>query len=295
MVPLPRQDVELSQLKSDGHTIPPANGSQLSYSAICERQISVNSDGTANIMERRNFSVIVNSPMSFPADAFPQGGLPGQVPHPSSPGAPVLALTGGNLSATHSAQGNIPAGGTADCDTTDGPPRNLPSPTTSEGPLHANHPPFFLTQRSCPCPQQTYKRSALTRYCERHNPRQILTRFWSVSAQVLTNEAVVTDLRTGSAMRIFSPPSSATDSVSPQESVSVTDMTSETELQREEVPVGRELPTIRDASCEPVVVEPHSYTEDQTEPQETTVGTKPLNEPWPDTDNDDRDYQSKLT
>jgi hypothetical protein len=109
---------------------------------------------------------------------------------------------------------------------------------------------------------------------------------------VLTNEAVVTDLRTGSAMRIFSPPSSATDSVSPQESVSVTDMTSETELQREEVQVGRE---IRDTSCEPVVVEPHSDTEDQTEPQETTVGTKPLNEPWPDSDNDDRDYQPKLT
>jgi hypothetical protein len=111
---------------------------------------------------------------------------------------------------------------------------------------------------------------------------------------VLTNEAVVTDLRTGSAMRIFSPPSSATDSVSPQESVSVTDMTSETELQREEVQAGRELPTIRDTSCEPVVVEPHSDTEDQTEPQETTVGTKPLNEPWPDSDNDDRDYQPKL-
>ena len=81
-----------------------------------------------------------------------------------------------------------------------------------------------------------------------------------MSAQVLTNEAVVTDLRTGSAMRIFSPPSSATDSVSPQESVSVTDMTSETELQREEVQVGRELPTIRDTSCELVVVEPHSDT-----------------------------------
>ena len=122
MVPVPRQDVELSQLKSDGHTMPPANGSQLSYSAICERQISVNSDGTANIMERRNFSVIVNSPMSFPADAFPLAGLPGQVPYSSSPGAPVLAVTGGDLSATHSAQGNIPAGGTADCNTTDGPP-----------------------------------------------------------------------------------------------------------------------------------------------------------------------------
>ena len=118
-----------------------------------------------------------------------------------------------------------------------------------------------------------------------------------MSAQVLTNEAVVTDLRTGSAMRIFSPPSSATDSVSPQESVSATDMTSETELQREEVLVYTELSTIRDASCEPVVVEPHSDTEDQTEPhvQETTVGTKPLNEPWPNTDNDDRDYQPKLT
>ena len=112
-----------------------------------------------------------------------------------------------------------------------------------------------------------------------------------MSAQVLTNKAVVTDLRTRSAMRIFSPPSSATDSVSPQESVSVTDMTSETELQREEVPVGRDMPTIRDTSCEPVVVEPqcHSDTEDQMEPQETTVGTKPLNEPWPDTANDDRD------
>ena len=115
-----------------------------------------------------------------------------------------------------------------------------------------------------------------------------------MSAQVLTNEAVVTDLRTGSAMRI-SPPSSATDSVSPQEGVSVTDMTSETELQREEVQVGREFPTIRDASCEPVVVEPHSDTEDKTEPQETTAGIKPLNEPWPDTDNNDRDYQPKLT
>ena len=72
-------------------------------------------------------------------------------------------------------------------------------------------------------------------------------------------------------------------------------MTSETELQREEVQVGRELPTIRDASCEPVVVEPHSDAEDQAEPQETTVGTKPLNESWPDMDNDDRDYQPKLT
>ena len=30
------------------------------------------------------------------------------------------------------------------------------------------------------------------------------------------------------------------------------------------------------------------------EPQETTVGTKPLNEPWPGTD-DDGDYQPKLT
>ena len=171
MVPLPRQDVELSQLKSDGHTIPPANGSQLSYSATCERQMSVNSDGTANIMEGRNFSVTVNSPMSLiPAAAmegYLQGGLPGQVPHPSSPGAPVLGVTGGELSATHGAQGNIPAGGTTDCDTTDGPPRNLSSPTNSEGPLPANHPQFFLTQRSCPCPQQTYN---LTRYCERHNP-----------------------------------------------------------------------------------------------------------------------------
>ena len=111
-----------------------------------------------------------------------------------------------------------------------------------------------------------------------------------MSAQVLTNEAVVTDLRTGSAMRIFSPPSSATDSVSPQESVSVTDMTSETELQREGVPVGGELSTIRDNSCELVVVEPHSDTEDQTEPQETTVGTKPLSEPWPH-----NEYQPKLT
>ena len=112
-----------------------------------------------------------------------------------------------------------------------------------------------------------------------------------MSAQVLANEAVVTDLRTGSTMRIFSPPSSATDSVIPQESVSVTDMTSETELQREEVPVGRELPTIRDDSCEPVVVEPHSDTEDQTEPQETTVGTKPLSEPCCP----HNEYQPKLT
>ena len=88
-------------------------------------------------------------------------------------------------------------------------------------------------------------------------------------------------------MRIFSPPSSATDSVSPQESVSVTDMTSETELQREEVLVYTELPTIRDTSCEPVVVEPHSDTENQTEP---TVGTKPLSEPCPH-----NDYHPKLT
>ena len=58
-------------------------------------------------------------------------------------------------------------------------------------------------------------------------------------------------------------------------------MTSETELQREKVPVDRELPAIRDNSCEPVVVEPHSDTEDQTESQETTVGTEPLSEPCP--------------
>ena len=71
-------------------------------------------------------------------------------------------------------------------------------------------------------------------------------------------------------MRIFSPPFSATDHHRIY-SVSATDI-SESELQREEVPVGRELPTIRDASCESVVVEPYSDTEDQTEPQETTMG-----------------------
>ena len=69
--------------------------------------------------------------------------------------------------------------------------------------------------------------------------------------------------------------------------MSVTDMTSETELQREEMPVGRELPTIRDTSCELVVVEPHSDTEHQTELRETSVGIKPLietcrhNDYWP--------------
>ena len=87
-----------------------------------------------------------------------------------------------------------------------------------QGPPTSQSPPIFFDPENLPCPQQTYKRSALSRYCERHNPQQILTRFWSVTAQVLTNEAVVTNLRTGSALRIFSPPSSATDSVSPQES-----------------------------------------------------------------------------
>ena len=66
--------------------------------------------------------------------------------------------------------------------------------------------------------------------------------------------------------------------------MSVADVQSETELQREAVIVDRWLPTIRDTSCEPVV----------DEPQVTTVGTKPQFEP-PDRIDDDSDCQPELT
>ena len=65
---------------------------------------------------------------------------------------------------------------------------------------------------------------------------------------------------------------------------------SETELQREAVPVGRELPTIRDTSCEPVstwLLKHRVTIRTQIEPQMTTVENKPQIEPCPDRVNDD--------